>query len=79
MWLIGLRTRYCLSEDASSNPGLIQWVKDPALPWLWCRLEAAAPIRPLAWEFPNATGTGAALKKKKTKQKEINSQTSDQT
>ena len=20
--------------------------------WLWCRLATAAPIRPLAWEFP---------------------------
>ena len=26
---------------------------DPA--WLWCRPAAAAPIRPLAWELPNAT------------------------
>ena len=23
------------------------------LPWLWCRLAATAPIRPLAWEFPS--------------------------
>ena len=29
---------------------------------LWCRPEAAAPIRPLAWELPYAVGT--ALKKK---------------
>ena len=33
------------------------------LVWLWCRPAAAAPIRPLAWEPPYATG--AALKKKK--------------
>ena len=31
--------------------------------WLWCRLPAAALIRPLAWELPYATG--AALKEKK--------------
>ena len=28
--------------------------------WLWCRPAAVAPIRPLAWELPYATG--AALK-----------------
>jgi len=31
--------------------------------WLWCRLEATALIRPLAWEPPCATG--AAIKRKK--------------
>uniref|UniRef100_A0A8D1TVI9 SRCR domain-containing protein n=1 Tax=Sus scrofa TaxID=9823 RepID=A0A8D1TVI9_PIG len=36
---------------------------DLASLWLWCRLAAAAPIRPLAWKLPHATG--AALKKKK--------------
>ena len=35
----------------------------PWLLWLWCRLAAAAPILPLAWEPPYATGV--ALKKKK--------------
>ena len=38
---------------------------DPALLWLWCRLAAAAPIRPVAWEPPYAAG--AALKKTKRK------------
>ena len=32
--------------------------------WPWCRPAAAAPIGPLAWEPPYATG--AALKKKKS-------------
>ena len=35
---------------------------DPMLLWLWCRLEAVAPIQPLAWEPPYAAG--AALKTK---------------
>ena len=38
-------------EVVSSIPGLAQWVKDPALSWLWCRPVATAPIRPLAWEL----------------------------
>ena len=29
---------------------------DPALLWLWCRPAAVAPIGPLAWEPPYATG-----------------------
>jgi len=36
---------------------------DPELLWLWCRLVATAPIRPLAWDPPYATG--AALEKAK--------------
>ena len=36
---------------------------DPALLWLWCRLEATAPNEPLAWELPYAEG--AALKRQK--------------
>ena len=40
---------------------------DPTLLWLWRRLAATAPIRPLAWEPPYAVG--AALEKaKKDKQ-----------
>ena len=42
---------------------------DPTLLWLWCRLVAAALIRPLAWELPYAAGV--ALKKEKKKKKKI--------
>ena len=35
--------------------------------WLWHRLAATGPIRPLAWETPYATG--AALKRQKDKKK----------
>ena len=45
---------------------------DPALPWLWRRLVATAPIRPLAWEPPYAMGRPKKWQKrqkeKKTKQ-----------
>ena len=33
--------------------------------WLWCRLAAVAPIRPLAWELPHAAGVALKSKFKK--------------
>ena len=42
---------------------------DPVLLWLWCRLVATAPIRPLAWEPPYATAAALDMaKRQKTKQ-----------
>ena len=38
---------------------------DLVLLWLWCRLAAVAPIRPLAWETPYAAGTALKRQKKK--------------
>jgi len=72
-------------EVVGSIPGLAQCVKDLAMPvscgvgcrcgsdptllWLWHRQAATAPIRPLTWEPPYATGMG--LEKAKIKNKKI--------
>ena len=40
---------------------------DPTLLWLWHRLAATAPIRPLGWEPPYAMGV--ALEKAKIQKK----------
>jgi len=37
---------------------------DLALLWLWRRLEATAPIRPLAWEPPHAAGAAQEMAKR---------------
>ena len=65
--------------------GLAQWVKgsgiavscgigcrrgsDPLLLWLWRRLEATAPIRPLAWEPPYAVRAAQEIAKRQKKKK----------
>ena len=42
---------------------------DLVLLWLWCRLAAVAPNRPLAWESPYAMGVALKMPKKKKKKK----------
>ena len=37
---------------------------DPLRLWLWCRLAAVAPIRPLAWEPPYAAGEAQEMAKR---------------
>ena len=37
--------------------------------WLWRRLVATAPIRPLAWEPPYAVGVALKSNKKRIRQK----------
>ena len=44
---------------------------DPALLWLWRRLAATAPKRPLAWEPPYAVGVAQEMTKKRKKKKEV--------
>ena len=60
----GLRAPCCLCEDVSSIPGLVQWVKDLALPQTVAYVSPAAPIQPLAQELPYATGVAIKRKKK---------------
>ena len=44
---------------------------DPALLRLWLRLEALAPIQPLAWEPPYAVGAALEKAKRPKKKKKL--------
>ena len=60
--LSGLRIQRCSSCGVGGRRGSVL-----TLLWLWGRLAAVPPIRPLAWELPCAMG--AALIKQKNKVK----------
>ena len=60
-----LRIQHCYELQCGQRRG-----SDPVLLWLWCRPAAAAPIQPLAWKHPYATGVD--LKGRKKKRKELN-------
>jgi len=77
-------------EVAGSVPALAQWVNDhgvavscvgcrcgsdPVLLWLWRRLVATAPIRPLAWEPPYAAGAAQEIAKRQKKKNSNNNNT----
>ena len=47
---------------------------DPELLWLWRRLMATAPIRPLAWEPPYAAGAAQEIAKRQKNKNKINNQ-----
>ena len=63
-WLTNLTRNH---EVSGLIPGLAQWVKDLRCSELWL---STAPIRPLAWEPPYATGSGPRKGKKKRKQQQ---------
>ena len=69
--LSGLRIWHC--REGSCGVGC-RCGSDLVLLWLWHRLAATAPIRPLAWEPPYAAGAALKGQKTKTKTKQKNKQ-----
>ena len=72
--LSGLRIMHCCELCGIGHRcGL-----DPALLWLWHRPAVAAPIRPLAWELPYATGVALKSTQKKPHTHKMNNFTQQQ-
>ena len=63
--LSGLKIQHCreLWYRSQTQLGSLE----PMLLFLWCRLAAIAPIRPLAWEPPYAAGVALKSQKKEEK------------
>ena len=62
---VGRGSGFAVSCGVGHRRGL-----DLALLWLWHRLAATAPVRPLVWEPPHAMGVALkGQKKKKVKKK----------
>ena len=49
-------------------------ILDPSLLWLWHRLAAVAPIQPLAWGLPYATGVALKRGKKEIETEKRNNE-----
>ena len=52
----GIAVSCGVGRRCSSNPTAL---------WMWVRLAAIAPIQPLAWEHPYATGVPSLQKRQK--------------
>ena len=68
LWLSRLGAQHCLGEDAGLTRGLIQWVKDLALLWLWHRQAADSDSTP-------GLGTSVCHRCSHKKEKQTNKQT----
>ena len=51
LWCSRLKTQHCLFGSVGLSPGLARWVKDPALPQLWCRLQLWLGFSPWPGNF----------------------------
>ena len=72
MWVRSLASRSGLSIQRYYGCGVGQRCSsDLALLWLWRRLVATAPIRPLAWEPPYAPGAALEKAKRQTNKKAV--------
>lgn len=77
MQLSGLRTQNNVCEDVGLIPASLLGLRIRHCHKLWCRLSAAAPIRPsdLAQELPHAIGAATKKKRKQERKKKKKSDT----
>ena len=65
------RNAFQTKEPDKTSKKEINCGLDLALLWLWRRPAATAPIRPITWEPPCATGVTLKRQKQKTNRNEI--------